>query len=1315
MSVTPKSARKEKQSNVDNKKKPAGSLKKTAEKQEVIPKSTDGHKPDLTVFEDSYNPMKVESEWYSWWEHNGFFRPQGDGKVFTIIQPPPNVTGELHLGHALTSSIEDAITRHRRMCGEHAVWVPGTDHAGIATQTRVEKKIFDESGRTRNQISREEFLEAARVWVDSKSGTILSQLRDMGSSLDWDMKFYTLDEKRNVAVNKAFVTLFDKGLVYRKERLVNWDCALQTAISDAEVEYITLTERTLLKVPNHKFPKYPFGVMTHFYYQIADENGNPTNEKLEIATTRLETMLGDEAVAIHPEDPRYLHLHGKSVYHPFRKITIPIVCDSILVDMNFGTGVVKVTPAHDPNDFEVGLRHKLPFTSIFTKDGKINDISPEFEGLPRFDARKEIANKMKEMGLWKEERNHEMRLGITQRGSDIVEQFITFQWFVDTTNMAARAIKAVDDGSLKIIPEEFVIDWKGWHENIRPWCISRQLMWGHRIPAYRVFINGELQAGDKEWVSATSETEAIQKASKLTGAVAEQITVKQDDDVLDTWFSSALLPFSAVGWPDNEDLLNKYFPNSVLETGWDILTFWVSRMVMMSLELTDRVPFHTVLLHPLVRDAQGRKMSKSLGNVIDPRHIINGVDLEYLVGEIEKSTLDPKEKAIAIKGVESDYEHGIPQCGTDAMRLALCSFAGANRTANLNLSVIIGFRNFCNKMWNAVRFARGYFDDYVPQIELNEEPLEDHDKWVLQRLSLAIKAATEGLINFKMADAISTMTHFFQDEFCSIYLEAVKASYKKFSEKGKPLKFEKHTIDVLYECIESSLRMFHPFMPYVTEDLWQRLPRRFNTETIMFAPFPLLNERWLGFNTKSVETSLVVLNLIRSHKKNLDITKNSITIVVKKAEGSFEPIELSNAVVSIYGDVTIMPESVCIEEYLLIPNESPVLDVFVKIDENSNPLKVVEKYMKRISSEDDPKYFDITFKHIEESLNIIGTKDLSSYSVEKLMSEIFPGYSTLIRKYEKYAQKFGQKLPKDKIFAFSFIINYLIIPLFQTIDDSECKALFNHKMKQILNLLRIGASDPIFGSIPQDLFFEVAVAEKNQFIILNNKRKNRDQVVLDLETRAKEAISLLNGSQITQFILHDSYCLLTLLILRILRAEKVELKTDFIIYETNQVAHEFNEIISKIFNFETVSIIPRIGSINLWLNQPTPSSFIYINLLAQGDNISEEYNSLYHYIAQNSLPLMLTCSLKGLYKKEETDSSLFATNFKKIKDQVINGETIPNNGYKLFITLLNTIDPIILNKIDPESYIDTPIESSSHRLIVKRRSTVHTFILCPLK
>ena len=371
--------------------------------------------------------------------------------------------------------------------------------------------------------------------------------------------------------------------------------------------------------------------------------------------------------------------------------------------------------------------------------------------------------------------------------------------------------------------------------------------------------------------------------------------------------------------------------------------------------------------------------------------------------------------------------------------------------------------------------------------------------------------------------------------------------------------------------------------------------------------------------------------------------------------------------------------------------------------------------MKRISSEEDPKYFDIAFKHIEESLIIIGTTDLSSYSVEKLMSEIFPGYSTLIRKYEKYAQKFAQKLPKDKIFAFSFIINYLMIPLFQTIDDSECKALFNHKMKQILSLLSIGASEPILGSIPQDLFFEVAVAEKNQFIILNNKRKNRDQVVLDLETRAKEAISLINGSQITQFILNDSYCLLTLLILRILRAEKLELKTDFIIYETNQVAHEFNETISKIFNFETVSIIPRIGSINLWLNQPTPSSFVYINLLAQGDNISEEYNSLYHYIAQNSLPLMLTCSLKGLYKKEESDSSLFVTNFKKIKDQIINGETIPNNGYKLFIALLNTIDPIILNKIDPESYIDTPIESSSHRLIVKRRSTVHTFILCPLK
>ncbi|KAI5521459.1 valyl-tRNA synthetases family [Trichomonas vaginalis G3] len=887
MSVTAKAQRKEKVIKEAVSKAPQ-KMKKTAAKQEVIPKSKDGHKPDTTQFDSEYNPMKVENAWYSWWENQNFFEPKAADKKFVMILPPPNVTGELHLGHALTASIEDAITRYHRMCGEESLWVPGTDHAGIATQFRVEKKIYDEKKLHRGEYSREYFLEEAHKWVESKSGTILSQLRDMGSSLAWKDTYYTLDEKRSESVIAAFIKLFDESLIYRSERLVNWDCALKTAISDAEVEYITLTKRTKLNVPNHKYPQYPFGVMTHFYYEICDKDGKKTGEKVEIATTRLETMLGDTAVAINPKDARYNHLHGMYVWHPIREVPIPIIQDEILVDMNFGTGVVKVTPGHDPNDYEVYKRHpEIGLISILTPDGAIAPGYGQFSGMMRFDARVEMVKWMKERGLYKEEKDHEMRLGITQRGHDIVEQVITPQWFVNTTDMAARAIKAVDDGELKIVPDEFVVDWKKWHENIRPWCISRQLMWGHRIPAYRVQIDGKWAEGNGEWVAAASQEEAIAKGAKANNVVPSRVTVEQDPDVLDTWFSSALLPFSGVGWPSNEERLNRYFPNSILETGWDILTFWVSRMVMMSLTLTNKVPFHTILLHPLVRDAQGRKMSKSLGNVIDPRHVINGIELEDLVAEIENSTFDDKEKKIAIDGRKADFPNGIPQCGTDAMRLALCSFAGANRTANLNVSVIVSYRNFCNKMWNAVRFALPNFDKFNPEDshkDLDASKTTPLDKWALKKLSLAIKAATAGLEDFKMADAVNGMTHFFHDEFCSVYLEGTKPIVNGDDAAAKEV-----VAAVLYECIESTMRMLHPFMPYVTEELWQHLPRRFNVESIMLAPYPLVNEEWLNYDVSIVDTAFATASAARSIKKQYNINNNNLEAIIVTSQDEIKP------------------------------------------------------------------------------------------------------------------------------------------------------------------------------------------------------------------------------------------------------------------------------------------------------------------------------------------------------------------------------------------------------------------------------------------
>ncbi|KAK8844864.1 hypothetical protein M9Y10_021035 [Tritrichomonas musculus] len=876
--VTPKDKRKDKQTKEPISKAPA-KLKKTANKMTYDNPTPPGEKPNLDEFPNEYCPPRVECAWYSWWDKQGFFKPNGQNeKKFVMVLPPPNVTGELHLGHALTCSIEDALTRYHRMIGDDTLWLPGTDHAGIATQVRVEKMLQIEKGLTRHDISREEFLNLAHAWAEKYGGNIKNQLRLLGSSLDWSRCFFTLDEPRSKSVTEAFVRLFNKGKIYRAERLVNWDCALQTAISDAEVEYITVPKRTLLKVPNHKFEKYPFGVFTYFKYQIADENGQPTSETVTIATTRLETLLGDEAVAINSKDPRYLHLHGKRVYHPFRKITIPIILDDQLVDMDFGTGVVKVTPAHDPNDFETGLRHNLPFTNILTEDGKINDICPEFAGMPRFDARVAIGKALKDLGLFDHEQDHEMRLGITQRSGDIVEQVIKKQWFVDTKSMAERAIKAVEDGSLIIHPPEFISDWRAWHENIRPWCISRQLWWGHRIPAYRIFVDGKQQEGDNEWIAAHNPEEALDLACKKVNVDDKsRVKVVQDEDVLDTWFSSALLPFTAMGWPDNTLDLSRYYPGTLLETGWDILTFWVSRMVMMSLELNDTVPFKTTLLHPLVRDAQGRKMSKSLGNVVNPIHVINGIELQDLIDNLKEGHLDEKEMQTATAGMKASYPNGIQQLGTDAMRMALISFAGMSRVANLNLNVITSYRNFCNKIWNAIRFAMPNFNgfdtsrDTLEKIIQSGATLSIADKWVLNKLSTAVKAAIAGCEDFLMNDAISSMIHFFHDEFCSVYLEAIKPIMGG-SDEGK----KKVVTSILYECIETSLRMLHPFMPFVTEDLWQRLPKRFDVPSIMIAPYPTINQEWASYPTTTMDNAIKIASAIRKIKQTYNLKSNDL-------------------------------------------------------------------------------------------------------------------------------------------------------------------------------------------------------------------------------------------------------------------------------------------------------------------------------------------------------------------------------------------------------------------------------------------------------
>jgi len=698
--------------------------KKAKEPEEVFEDKTPaGEKKHIDgVFPPAYQPKYVESAWQAWWEKCGYYTPDLNKALetepadkFVMVIPPPNVTGSLHLGHALTTAIEDTLTRWHRMKGKIALWVPGTDHAGIATQSVVEKRLKKEEGVTRHDLGRDEFIKRVWEWKETYGNRITNQIRCLGASVDWSREAFTMDSNLSRAVTEAFVRFHEDGLLYRDTRLINWSCALQSAISEIEVDYIDLEGRTFLPVPNHKnkvrFPlvcppgwpaatllrahtlptcrfnnhpvlslkdKYEFGMITSFAYKVS---GSATGEEIVVATTRLETMLGDTAVAVHPDDPRYKHLHGKLLDHPFVDRKIPIVCDDVLVDMSFGTGAVKVTPAHDPNDYTCGKRNNLDFIIVLTEDGKIAANGGQFAGLMRYDARIAMEEELGKRGLLRGKEVNKMRLGLCSRSGDIIEPMLTPQWYVNCASMAARSIAAVRNGDLKIVPEMHEATWYRWLENIRDWCVSRQLWWGHRIPAYFV-RNGESPPLDKNdpanndrWVVARSEDEARAAAAKKLGADAAKLVLEQDEDVLDTWFSSGLFPFSVFGWPNQTADLKAFYPTQLLETGLDILFFWVARMVMMGLHLTDTLPFTTVrlvvasflsshvcsrrylflpirvsptvvpqvYLHAMVRDKYGRKMSKSLGNVIDPLEVINGCSLDDLLRKITEGNLPAKE------------------------------------------------------------------------------------------------------------------------------------------------------------------------------------------------------------------------------------------------------------------------------------------------------------------------------------------------------------------------------------------------------------------------------------------------------------------------------------------------------------------------------------------------------------------------------------------------------------------------------------------------------------------------------------------------
>mmetsp|Transcript_39234 Transcript_39234/g.57704 ORF Transcript_39234/g.57704 Transcript_39234/m.57704 type:complete len:1096 (+) Transcript_39234:46-3333(+) len=879
-----------------------------------------GAKKDLSKIPmaEGYHPHAVECAWQDWWEASGFYscdaktamkrREETNGSEderFVMVIPPPNVTGSLHLGHALTAAVEDTLTRWHRMKGHSTLYVPGTDHAGIATQSVVEKMLMKETGQTRHELGREKFVEKVWEWKSEYGNKITTQLRSLGSSVDWSRERFTMDDMCSKAVVEGFNRFHESGLLYRDLRMGNWSCALKSAISDIEVDYIEIEKRTFLQVKTHKGnpadPKgrYEFGTLTSFAYPVED-----SDEVLVVATTRLETMLGDTGVAIHPEDPRYKHLHGKFVVHPFNGRKIPIVLDPVLVDMDFGTGAVKITPAHDPNDYECGKRHNLEFITMLTEDGAINHNGGQFEGMMRYDARIAVEKALEEKGLYKGKEANKMRLAICSRSGDILEPMITPQWYVNCSGMAKRATDVVRNGSLKIVPTEHEKTWFQWLDNIRDWCISRQLWWGHQIPAWFATKKDEQHlskndmANNDRWIVARSEESAMEKAVKILGCGKEDIVLERDEDVLDTWFSSGLFPFSVMGWPDNTDDMKAFYPTSLLETGLDILFFWVARMVMMGLELTDTLPFHTVYLHAMVRDKEGRKMSKSLGNVIDPLEVIRGCTLQSLQDKLDAGNLPAKEVTKAKKDQAADFPQGIPECGSDALRFGLLAYTVQGRDVNLDIKRVVGYRQFCNKLWNATRFALQFVSDFKPTPTLLTDLMESgkmapRDKFMISRLMIAFQNVNNLFATYKFGDAQMASYSLWIDDLCDVYLELIKPVVYDMTPENVDARWAAQA--TLWLALESGLRLLHPMMPFVTEELWQRLPGRGTLgpqekESIMLAPYPECIESYINTEAEtSMDITMNIIKACRSLRNEYNIVNKVFTkFYIKIAAGAAE-------------------------------------------------------------------------------------------------------------------------------------------------------------------------------------------------------------------------------------------------------------------------------------------------------------------------------------------------------------------------------------------------------------------------------------------
>ncbi len=746
-----------------------------------------------------FSPAGIENRWYQTWEENGYFAPQGGEKAFSIPIPPPNVTGSLHMGHGFQQAIMDALIRYHRMKGDDTLWQVGTDHAGIATQMLVERQL-EADGVKRQDLGREAFIEKVWEWKAQSGGTITRQLRRLGASPDWSRERFTMDPGLSQAVQTVFIQLYDQGLIYRGQRLVNWDPKLLTAISDLEV-----------------VSEEEDGHLWHLKYPLSDGSGH-----LIVATTRPETMLGDAAVAVHPDDERYQALIGKTVALPLCDREIPIIADDY-VDPEFGTGCVKITPAHDFNDYEMGLRHDLPLINVFTRHAAISDAAPEpYRQLDRYEARSTIVSDLEALGLLERIEPHRLKVPRGDRSGVVVEPWLTPQWYVDAKKLAGPAIEAVESGAIKFVPQQWENTYFAWMRDIQDWCISRQLWWGHRIPAW-YDADGNVYVGPDE--------AAVRSAHQLT----DDQPLTQDEDVLDTWFSSALWTFSTLGWPEKTEDLSKFHPTSVLVTGFDIIFFWVARMIMMTLHFCDEVPFHTVYVHGLVRDGEGQKMSKSKGNVIDPIDLIDGVELEALVAKRTAGMMQPKMAERIAKQTRKHFPEGIPGYGTDALRFTFYSLASTGRDIKFDIGRMEGYRNFCNKLWNAARYVLSNCQN--SDIDVASMRLSLPDRWILSRLQAAAESTEQAIANYRFDLASQALYDFVWNEFCDWYLELSKPVLWDADRSPADAAGTRHT---LLQVLESTLRLLHPMMPFITEEIWQTVAPLAGVSgpTIMLQPWP---------------------------------------------------------------------------------------------------------------------------------------------------------------------------------------------------------------------------------------------------------------------------------------------------------------------------------------------------------------------------------------------------------------------------------------------------------------------------------------------